>query len=67
MFVKLFPKCLKLKGKFHSRMLMTIGTHSGKFHTDEALACFFLKSIPEFSNAEIVRYDYFDYFFNIFL
>ncbi|CEF63042.1 UPF0160 protein MYG1, mitochondrial [Strongyloides ratti] len=34
---------------------MTIGTHNGKFHTDEALACFFLKSIPEFSNAEIVR------------
>ena len=34
---------------------MKIGTHSGHFHADEALACFFLKQLPEFASAEIVR------------
>ncbi|PIK60615.1 putative UPF0160 protein MYG1, mitochondrial isoform X2 [Apostichopus japonicus] len=32
-----------------------IGTHSGTFHCDEALACFMLKKLPEYANAEIVR------------
>lgn len=32
-----------------------IGTHSGSFHCDEALGCFLLRKVPEFSNAEIVR------------
>ncbi|CAD6189500.1 unnamed protein product [Caenorhabditis auriculariae] len=32
-----------------------IGTHSGKFHCDEALACFMLKQLPEFKDHEIVR------------
>uniref|UniRef100_A0A0N5AA10 UPF0160 protein MYG1, mitochondrial n=1 Tax=Syphacia muris TaxID=451379 RepID=A0A0N5AA10_9BILA len=32
-----------------------IGTHNGEFHCDEALACFFLKSLPEFRNHEILR------------
>uniref|UniRef100_A0A0N4ZS60 UPF0160 protein MYG1, mitochondrial n=1 Tax=Parastrongyloides trichosuri TaxID=131310 RepID=A0A0N4ZS60_PARTI len=35
--------------------MATIGTHNGKFHTDDALACFFLKTIPEFKNAKIIR------------
>jgi len=34
---------------------MKIGTHSGHFHADEALACFLLKQLPEFASAEIVR------------
>jgi uncharacterized UPF0160 family protein len=34
---------------------MKIGTHSGHFHADEALACFFLKSLPEYAEASIVR------------
>ena len=33
----------------------TIGTHNGKFHCDEALACYMLKLLPEYSNAEIIR------------
>jgi len=32
-----------------------IGTHNGTFHCDEALACFMLKQLPEFKDAEIVR------------
>ncbi|KAL3985625.1 hypothetical protein ACH3XW_39380 [Acanthocheilonema viteae] len=32
-----------------------IGTHDGKFHCDEAFAIFLLKSLPEYSNYEIVR------------
>src|SRR5437868_2290590 len=32
-----------------------IGTHSGKFHCDEVLACSLLRELTEFKNAEIVR------------
>jgi uncharacterized UPF0160 family protein len=32
-----------------------IGTHSGNFHADEALACGMLKVLPEFADAPIVR------------
>ncbi|RVE44872.1 hypothetical protein evm_010472 [Chilo suppressalis] len=34
---------------------MKIGTHDGVFHCDDALACFMLKLLPEYKNAEIVR------------
>jgi len=34
---------------------MKIGTHSGTFHCDEALACYMLKQLPEYKDAEIVR------------
>ncbi|XP_061146512.1 UPF0160 protein MYG1, mitochondrial isoform X2 [Syngnathus typhle] len=33
----------------------TIGTHNGTFHCDEVLACFFLRQLPEYKDAEIVR------------
>ncbi|KAM9322426.1 MYG1 exonuclease-like [Pholidichthys leucotaenia] len=32
-----------------------IGTHNGTFHCDEVLACFFLKQLPEYKDAEIIR------------
>jgi uncharacterized UPF0160 family protein len=32
-----------------------IGTHNGSFHCDEVLACFLLKQLPEYVDAEIVR------------
>ncbi|CAN9511821.1 unnamed protein product [Ophioblennius macclurei] len=32
-----------------------IGTHNGSFHCDEVLACFFLKQLPEYKDAEIIR------------
>uniref|UniRef100_A0A452U044 Uncharacterized protein n=1 Tax=Ursus maritimus TaxID=29073 RepID=A0A452U044_URSMA len=32
-----------------------IGTHSGTFHCDEALACALLRLLPEYRDAEIVR------------
>lgn len=32
-----------------------IGTHDGVFHCDEVLACYMLKCLPEYKNAEIVR------------
>lgn len=37
------------------RINKTIGTHSGNFHCDEALACFMLRQLPEYKNAEIIR------------
>ena len=32
-----------------------IGTHDGKFHCDEVLACYMLRSLPEYRDAEIKR------------
>ncbi|PAV60524.1 hypothetical protein WR25_25533 [Diploscapter pachys] len=32
-----------------------IGTHNGKFHCDEALACFMLKCLGDFSDFSVVR------------
>ncbi|KAI8437384.1 hypothetical protein MSG28_011718 [Choristoneura fumiferana] len=34
---------------------MKIGTHDGVFHCDEVLACFMLKQLPEYKDAEIIR------------
>ena len=32
-----------------------IGTHNGKFHCDEVVACFLLKQLPQFKDCEIIR------------
>ncbi|KAA3675468.1 uncharacterized protein DEA37_0003724 [Paragonimus westermani] len=32
-----------------------IGTHNGRFHADELVACAMLKQLPEYANADIVR------------
>lgn len=32
-----------------------VGTHDGVFHCDEILACFLLRQLPQYSNAQIVR------------
>ncbi|XP_047439846.1 UPF0160 protein MYG1, mitochondrial [Mugil cephalus] len=32
-----------------------IGTHNGTFHCDEVLACFLLRQLPEYADAEIIR------------
>lgn len=34
---------------------MKIGTHSGVFHCDDALACFMLKCLPRYKGAQIIR------------
>ena len=34
---------------------LKIGTHNGRFHCDEALACFLLKQLDQYKDAEIVR------------
>lgn len=34
---------------------LIIGTHSGVFHCDEVLACFLLKQLPYYEDAEIIR------------
>ena len=34
-----------------------IGTHNGKFHCDEALACFMLKCLGDFSDFSVVRFE----------
>ncbi|KAI9505811.1 hypothetical protein GGI25_001219 [Coemansia spiralis] len=36
-------------------MPKTIGTHSGTFHCDEALACYMLRQLDEYKDARIVR------------
>lgn len=33
----------------------TIGTHSGTFHCDEALACYLLSKHPDFNKHQILR------------
>ncbi|KAK9467395.1 metal-dependent protein hydrolase [Lipomyces arxii] len=38
-----------------SKTEMKIGTHSGTFHADEALAVFMLKLLPRFKNSTVVR------------
>ncbi|CAM4680299.1 MYG1 exonuclease isoform X1 [Caretta caretta] len=38
-----------------SAMAPRIGTHSGTFHCDEALACYLLRLLPQYRDAEIVR------------
>ncbi|CAG5134400.1 unnamed protein product [Candidula unifasciata] len=35
--------------------MVKIGTHDGKFHCDEVLACFLLKQLDQYKHAEIVR------------
>ncbi|XP_059393175.1 UPF0160 protein MYG1, mitochondrial [Carassius carassius] len=37
------------------KMKMKIGTHNGTFHCDEVLACFLLRQLPEYKEAEILR------------
>lgn len=37
------------------KIMKKIGTHNGVFHCDEALACFMLKQLPDYRDAEIVR------------
>ena len=32
-----------------------LGTHDGVFHCDEILACFLLRQLPQYSNAQIIR------------
>ncbi|SBT79660.1 conserved Plasmodium protein, unknown function [Plasmodium malariae] len=40
---------------FKSSMQKVIGTHSGRFHTDEILATVMLKFLPEYKDAKIIR------------
>lgn len=37
------------------RLIQKIGTHSGVFHCDEALACYMLKQLPLYKDAEVIR------------
>ncbi|XP_076471968.1 MYG1 exonuclease-like isoform X2 [Babylonia areolata] len=41
--------------KKKARSMAKIGTHNGTFHCDEVLACFMLKQLPVYKDAEIVR------------
>lgn len=39
----------------NSKLTLKIGTHSGVFHCDEVLACFMLKQLPQYHDADIIR------------
>lgn len=39
----------------NARLIKKIGTHNGAFHCDEALACFMLKELPDYCEADIIR------------
>ncbi|KAF5289873.1 hypothetical protein FQR65_LT02007 [Abscondita terminalis] len=39
----------------NGRFVSKIGTHNGVFHCDEALACFMLKLLPDYADADIIR------------
>lgn len=38
-----------------SMSTIKIGTHNGHFHCDEVFACFLLKTLPRYADADIVR------------
>ncbi|XP_025087299.1 UPF0160 protein MYG1, mitochondrial-like isoform X2 [Pomacea canaliculata] len=38
-----------------ANIMVKIGTHNGTFHCDEVLACFMLKQLPQYRDAEILR------------
>jgi len=38
-----------------AKLTNSIGTHDGTFHCDEVLACYMLKQLPEYRDADIVR------------
>jgi hypothetical protein len=44
-----------LSSSFCTSSAKRVGTHSGTFHCDEALACFMLRLSKHFSGADIVR------------
>jgi uncharacterized UPF0160 family protein len=44
-----------LSSSFSTSSSKRVGTHSGTFHCDEALACFMLRLSKHFSGADIVR------------
>ncbi|CAD2108710.1 hypothetical protein YYG_01410 [Plasmodium vinckei petteri] len=50
-----FKKLLCRSFIFYSAMQKVIGTHSGRFHTDEILASVMLKFLPEYKDAKIIR------------
>ena len=41
--------------KFSNMSTIKIGTHNGCFHCDEVLACYMLKLLPEYKDAQIIR------------
>nr|XP_034185396.1 UPF0160 protein MYG1, mitochondrial isoform X1 [Osmia lignaria] len=47
----------KVKSRYITIMTenIKIGTHDGCFHCDEALACFMLKTLPQYKDAIIIR------------
>ncbi|XP_076236046.1 MYG1 exonuclease [Calliopsis andreniformis] len=47
--------CTQLRYLITMSQNIKIGTHDGSFHCDEALACFMLKTLPQYKDAVIVR------------
>lgn len=48
-------KLKTIRNLYSTMSNITIGTHNGCFHCDEALACFMLKQLPAYKDATIVR------------
>ncbi|KAK4777321.1 hypothetical protein SAY87_017508 [Trapa incisa] len=49
------PSLARAAAAFSTSNGSRVGTHSGSFHCDEALACFILRHTDKFRNAEIIR------------
>ncbi|KAJ2219707.1 hypothetical protein IWW45_009277 [Coemansia sp. RSA 485] len=43
------------RNRLFSTMPKTIGTHSGTFHCDEALACYMLRRLDDYKESKVVR------------
>lgn len=57
-FIRAFSRHMSSEAKRFCAENMTgkkIGTHNGTFHCDEVLACFLLRQLPEYKEAEIIR------------
>lgn len=50
-----YNSLIRFPHRFISTTKMKIGTHDGVFHCDEVLACYMLKHLPEYKDAEIIR------------
>lgn len=62
--VTFFQPKRNISRQFFTMTNLKIGTHSGVFHCDEVLACFMLKTLPEYKEATIVRYNWLNLIFD---
>lgn len=54
-FFMSFRRLIMQQPELKRALTSLIGTHDGNFHCDEALACYFLKQLPDYRQSQIIR------------